>query len=115
MYSTAWFTIITSSVAVRDGRCSRKCHTAVDSIGLLVGDLNAELLYWRQSCFCISISSATNLLNSHNNLDGVQAVKSKIVGEVCGGGELLKLVLAKQFEGSEPRRGVGGYIPLMRR
>ena len=45
--------------------------TAVDLVGLLVGDLNAELLLYR-----------------HDNLDGVQAVQAEVVAEVGGGLDL---------------------------
>lgn len=53
----------------------------VDGIGILVGDLNAEFL-----------------LNGHNNLNGIQAVKSKVVCEVrravdlAGIGNLVKVL-----------------------
>ena len=45
--------------------------TAVDLVGLLVGDLNAELLLYR-----------------HDDLDGVQAVQAEVVAEVGGGLDL---------------------------
>ena len=45
--------------------------TAVDLVGLLVGDLNAELLLYR-----------------HDDLDGVQAVQAEVVVEVGGGLDL---------------------------
>jgi hypothetical protein len=43
----------------------------VDRVGVLVGDLDAELL-----------------LNGHDDLDGVEAVKTEVVGEVSGGLDL---------------------------
>lgn len=51
-----------------------------------------------------------NLLDCHHNLHGVQAVKTEVVGEVRGGGELHKLLATsfaagdcdyRTFEGSE--------------
>lgn len=48
MYSTAWFTSKALSVpVVYTIPIVQECHTAVNSIGLLVGDLNAEFLYAR--------------------------------------------------------------------
>jgi hypothetical protein len=49
--------------------------TAMDGIGLLVGNLNAELF-----------------LDRHNHLHGVQAVQSKVVLEVCCSADLWSLV-----------------------
>jgi hypothetical protein len=54
----------------------------VDGVSLLVWDLNAELLYRRQGCLALLLSSATNLLNRHNDLYGVEAVKTEVVVEV---------------------------------
>lgn len=48
--------------------CSGHEHTRVDGVGILIGDLDAELL-----------------LNSHDDLNGVKAVKAEVVGEVSGG------------------------------
>ena len=47
--------------------------TRVDSVGVLVGDLDAELL-----------------LDSHDDLDGVKAVQAEIVREVGGGLDLYR-------------------------
>ena len=46
--------------------------TGVDRVGILVGDLNAELL-----------------LDSHDDLDGVKRVETEVVGEVSGGLDLF--------------------------
>lgn len=43
----------------------------MDSVGILIGDLNAELL-----------------LNSHDDLDGIKRVKTEVVGKVSGGLDL---------------------------
>lgn len=43
----------------------------MDGVGVLVGDLNAEFL-----------------LNGHDDLNGVEAVEAKVVGEVSGGLDL---------------------------
>lgn len=43
----------------------------VDGVGLLIRDLDGELL-----------------LNGHDNLDGVKRVKTEVLGEVGSGGEL---------------------------
>lgn len=61
---------------------SQTTHTAVNSVGLLVWDLNAELLCYRQICPAPALSNATNLLNRHNDLYGVEAVKTEVVVEV---------------------------------
>lgn len=46
-------------------------HTGVDGVGVLVGDLDAELL-----------------LDGHNDLNGVETVQAEVVGEVSGGLDL---------------------------
>lgn len=46
-------------------------RTGVNGIGVLVGDLDAELL-----------------LDGHDDLDGIEAVKTEVVGEVSGGLDL---------------------------
>jgi hypothetical protein len=46
-------------------------HTRVDGISILVGDLNAELL-----------------LDGHDDLDGVEAVQTEVIGEVGSGFDL---------------------------
>ena len=54
---------------------SLKCSglsTGVDRVGILVGDLNAELL-----------------LDGHDDLDGVKRVETEVVGEVSGGLDLF--------------------------
>lgn len=84
----------------------QECHTAVDSIGLLVGDLNAKFLYARLIIkLPLGKHVTTNLLNCHDDLDGVQAVESKVVGEVCGGGELLRVSM-ERVHGSARHGGV---------
>ena len=71
--------------------------TAVDRVGVLVWDLNAELLYGttRQHMCCRSkrtgirpLRASPYLLNSHDHLDGIEAVQSEVVREVCGLGDL---------------------------
>lgn len=75
--------------------------TRVDGICVLVGDLDAELLYYipvsamNSYLLCDQeLSSALHkgqspyLLNGHHNLDGVQAVQAQVVGEVCVGLDL---------------------------
>ena len=47
----------------------------MNGIGLLVRDLDAELLLYR-----------------HNNLDGIQAVQTKVVGEVGSGLDLYGIM-----------------------
>ncbi len=56
--------------------------TAVDGVGLLVWDLDAELLHCRQSRHAHAQCHATNLLNRHNDLHGVEGVKTEVVVEV---------------------------------
>lgn len=46
-------------------------RTGVDAVGVLVRDLDAELL-----------------LDGHDDLDGVEAVEAEVVGEVGGGLDL---------------------------
>lgn len=52
----------------------------MDGIGLLVRDLDAELLLYR-----------------HNNLDGIQAVQTKVVGEVGSGLDLYGIMSVKSL------------------
>lgn len=47
----------------------------VDGVGVLVGDLNAEFL-----------------LNGHDDLNGVERVKTEVVGEVSGGTDVGNIV-----------------------
>ena len=49
----------------------RSTQTTVNGIGLLVWNLDAELL-----------------LNGHDHLDGVERVQSKVIGEMRGSGDL---------------------------
>lgn len=73
-------------------------HTAVDLVGLLVGDLDAELLLVQLSETCTvpvfseGKNSSTYLLDGHHHLDGVQAVKTEIVGEVGNTVDLMSRV-----------------------
>lgn len=70
-------------------------HTAVDLVGLLVGDLDAELLLVQLSETCTvpvfseEKNSSTYLFDGHHHLDGVQAVKTEIVGEVRNAVDLM--------------------------
>ena len=49
-----------------DGIAASSRHTAVDGVGLLVRNLNAELF-----------------LNGHHYLDSIERVQSEIIREVC--------------------------------
>lgn len=63
----------------------------MNGIGILVGNLNAELL-----------------LDGHDNLDGIEAVETKIVGEVSGRLELfhgLGKLIRKACTGGYVRSG----------
>lgn len=66
----------------------------MDLVGLLVGDLNAELLLegWLAigavGVFPVGKRIAY-LLNGHHDLNGVQAVKTEVVGEVGDAGDLI--------------------------
>lgn len=55
------------------------CTSAPES-GPLILRPEAEL--------CTAQGGLSYLLNSHHNLDGVQAVQAQVVGEVCGGLDL---------------------------
>ena len=57
-------------------------RTTVDGIGLLVGDLNAELLQYCQNCFAYTPCIATDLLNCHNHLYRVETIETEIVVKV---------------------------------
>jgi hypothetical protein len=50
-------------------------RTGVDAIGVLVGDLDAEFL-----------------LDGHDDLDGVEAVETEVIGEVGGGLDVGRVV-----------------------
>ena len=54
----------------------------MDSIGLLVWDLNAELLQCRQILLPYIASVVTNLLDRHNHLYSIQTVETEVVVEV---------------------------------
>ena len=94
-------------------------HTAVDLVGILVRDLNAELLLRTSKPDVEDISTAAGdptaakhgtggvvsyLLDSHHNLHGVQAVQTQVVGEVRRFGDLpnkLRLELGRRLTGTE--------------
>lgn len=57
---------------LRKTKASFEGHTGVDGVSVLIGDLDAELL-----------------LDGHDDLDGVQAVQAKVIGEVCDGLDLF--------------------------
>lgn len=69
--------------------------TTVDGIGILVGDFDAEFLFEGKNISIqlkvgiIVITLYPYLLNGHNNLNGIQAVKSKVVCEVGGAVDLI--------------------------
>lgn len=54
-------------------RSSHRKLTRVDGVGILVGNLNAELL-----------------LNGHDDLDGVERVEAEVVGKVSSGLDLYR-------------------------
>lgn len=56
--------------------------TAVNGVGLLVWDLNAEFLYCCQRCHAHPLSNATDLLDRHDDLYGVERIKTEVVVEV---------------------------------
>jgi hypothetical protein len=88
MYSTALSTIPGNNVNVSILKRPDGWElTAVDGVGVLVGNLDTELLYWEPvvsvatSCYCRSMSlvivglskqdGQTYLLNSHHDFHGV--------------------------------------------
>lgn len=88
----------------------------MDGICVLVWDLDAELLR-PLSTFAVLIKhgiGTTNLLDGHNHLDRVQAVKSKVVGEMGGRRELVKVSKTVVYRDKE-RFGVAQQVPLMSR
>jgi hypothetical protein len=60
----------------------------VDSVGLLVRDLNAEFLLLYQRLSGEESRKAANLFNSHDHFDGVETIKTEVVVEVRLGVEL---------------------------
>lgn len=60
-------------------------RTAVNSICLFVGYLDAELLLWYISRQDSSALSSVNayLLDGHDDLDGVETVQSQVIRKVC--------------------------------
>lgn len=73
MYVTAWSTFgIVRKTALNRVVCQ---HTAVNGIGFLVRNLDAELLF-----------------NGHDYLDGVQAVQTQIILEVRCAADLVAIV-----------------------
>lgn len=60
-----------STILISRGGCDSL--TGVDAVGVLVGDLDAELL-----------------LDGHDDLNGVETVQAEVVGEVGSGLDLLK-------------------------
>lgn len=92
MYSTAFSTVRNIFVSSGQSCASRSSdlkRTAVDLVGLLVGDLNAELLWELLDIHHILCNWSfpegkwgAYLLDGHHNLNCVQAVKAKVVGEV---------------------------------
>jgi len=71
-------------------------RTAVDGIGLLVGDLNAEFLPHCQICLPSIARGPTNLLNCHDHLYGIQTVETEVVVEVRFGVQLQNISLCLQ-------------------
>jgi len=73
MYVTAWSTFeFVSKTAFKRMLCQ---HTAVNGIGLLVRDLNAELLF-----------------NGHHDFDRIQAVQTQVILEVRCAADLVAIV-----------------------
>lgn len=76
----------------REPARSRRYHTAVDRVGVLVRDLKAEFLE-AQSLSVLgppvtASSRLPYLLNGHDNLNSVQTVQAQIIGEVRSGLDL---------------------------
>lgn len=94
---------------------SQKTHTAVDGVGLLVWDLDAELLCCRQSCLALVLSNATDLLNRHDDLYGVEAVKTEVVVEVRLAVELERVSLCPIGSSISIGRYLGGVLDLQNR
>lgn len=65
----------------------------MDRVGLLVGDLDAELLLGCQynGSSLMRYGVCAYLLDGHHDLNGVEAVETEIVREVGGGLDLLLL------------------------
>ena len=80
--------------------------TAEDSVGLFVWDLDAELLHFCQSRLALMLSNATNLLNRHDDLDGVKAVKTEVVVEVSLAVELEHV----SMHPLRPHVSIGSYL-----
>lgn len=49
---------------------------------------SASLILRPEAELCIAQGGVPYLLDSHHDLDGVQAVQAQVVGEVCGGLDL---------------------------
>jgi hypothetical protein len=80
--------------------------TAEDGVSLLVWDLNAELLRFCQSRLVPMSSNATDLLNRHDDLDGVKAVKTEVVVEVSLAVELEHVSMRPV----RPGLSIGSYL-----
>jgi hypothetical protein len=63
----------------------------VDSIGLLVRNLNAEFLFACQRLSGAESRRAANLFNGHDHFYGVETIKTEVVVEVRLGVELWKI------------------------
>lgn len=91
MYSTALSTVRGISIHSTSNN-TILVLTAVDSIGLLVGDLNAELLLapcqYQNHFLANPMILVSYLFNSHHNLNSVQAVQSEVIREVGGAVDL---------------------------
>lgn len=105
MYSTAFSTVRTQSYVsllhamLNSPRLARSTLTTVDLVGLLVGDLNAELLL--EGGLAIGAVGVfpegkriAYLLNGHHDLNGVQAVKAEVVGEVGDASDLIGMSMS---------------------
>ena len=84
----------------------QETHTAEDGVSLLVWDLNAELLHFCQSRLAPMLSNATDLLNRHDDLDGVKAVKTEVVVEVSLAVELEHVSMRPL----RPSVSIGSYL-----
>jgi hypothetical protein len=84
----------------------QKKPTAEDGVSLLVWDLNAELLRFCQSRLVPMSSNATDLLNRHDDLDGVKAVKTEVVVEVSLAVELEHVSMRPV----RPGLSIGSYL-----
>lgn len=82
MYSTAWFTISRVSNSPDSLECRRSIPLWMASASLSgISMLNSCGICEHSDSFC-GIARVTNLLDGHDDLDGVKRVETEVVGEV---------------------------------